>query len=249
MGFGRRVVRKTVRKATPRPVRQVMHPARTVKNAATPRPVKQIRRAAYTVRKPVGAAENAAIGAVLNAGHGRRKRRKSGDGGLFRRWFGEGGKSAATPPAAAKQPDWRQSSVPPRSVPPRTAQRQADPSPVAVQLARWRKGPGGTAYRAIGADLSAIQAAIKPAADQSGPALWDAAARLAADVTTAMAAPPMPGAQLQHWWAIALADFGKAARDLQADAKTGDGAMLDRGILHFKAAVAALDELIRHGQP
>lgn len=38
MGFARRVVRKSVRKVTPRPVRQVMHPARTVKNKVTPRP-------------------------------------------------------------------------------------------------------------------------------------------------------------------------------------------------------------------
>jgi hypothetical protein len=58
MGFARRVVRKSVGRATPRPVRQAMHPARTVRNAVTSRPVKQISRAAYTVRHPVGAAEN-----------------------------------------------------------------------------------------------------------------------------------------------------------------------------------------------
>jgi hypothetical protein len=76
MGFARRVVRKSVRRATPRPVRKAMHPARTVKNAATPRPVKQISRAAYTVRNPVGAAENKLIGAALNAGKGRGRRRR-----------------------------------------------------------------------------------------------------------------------------------------------------------------------------
>ncbi len=36
MGFGRRVVRKSVRRVTPRPVRRAMHPARTVKYAVTP---------------------------------------------------------------------------------------------------------------------------------------------------------------------------------------------------------------------
>ena len=41
MGFVRRVVRKSVRKATPRPVREAVHPARMVKDAVTPRPVKQ----------------------------------------------------------------------------------------------------------------------------------------------------------------------------------------------------------------
>jgi hypothetical protein len=65
VGFARRVVRKSLRRATPRPVRRAMHPARTVRNAVTPQPVRQVSRAAYTVRHPVGAAENKAIGAVL----------------------------------------------------------------------------------------------------------------------------------------------------------------------------------------
>jgi hypothetical protein len=47
MGFARRAVRKSVRWATPQPVRQAMHPARTVKNAVTPRPVKPASRAVY----------------------------------------------------------------------------------------------------------------------------------------------------------------------------------------------------------
>jgi hypothetical protein len=75
MGFARRVARKSVRKVTPRPVRQAMHPARTVKNAVTPRPVKQVSRTAYTVRHPVGAADNKLIDVALNAGSGRRRSR------------------------------------------------------------------------------------------------------------------------------------------------------------------------------
>ena len=72
MGFGRRLVRKTVRKATPRPVRRAMHPVRTVKYAATPRPVRQVSRAVYTVTNPLGAAENKLIGAALSSGSRRR---------------------------------------------------------------------------------------------------------------------------------------------------------------------------------
>lgn len=72
MGFARRAVRKSVRKATPRPIRQAMHPARTVKYAVTPRPVRQVSRAAYTIRNPLGAAENKLIGAALNGGTSRR---------------------------------------------------------------------------------------------------------------------------------------------------------------------------------
>ena len=86
MGLGRRMVRKSVRKVTPRPVRKAMHPARTVRNAVTPRPVKQVSRAANTVRHPVGAAENKAIGAVLNPRRKRRtrRRRRAGWLSLFR---------------------------------------------------------------------------------------------------------------------------------------------------------------------
>jgi hypothetical protein len=72
VGFTRRLIRKSVRRATPRPVRQAMHPARTVRNAVTPRPVKQASHAVYTARHPAGAAENAAIGAALYPPKGRR---------------------------------------------------------------------------------------------------------------------------------------------------------------------------------
>jgi hypothetical protein len=73
MGFGRRLVRKSVRRATPRSVRKAMHPARTVRYAVAPRPVRQASRAAYTVRHPVGAAENKAIGVALSVGTGHRR--------------------------------------------------------------------------------------------------------------------------------------------------------------------------------
>jgi hypothetical protein len=76
MGLGRRIVRKSVRRVTPRPVRKAMHPARTVRNTVTPRPVKQASRAVYTVRHPVGAAENKAIGAALYAGRRKPRRRR-----------------------------------------------------------------------------------------------------------------------------------------------------------------------------
>ena len=83
MGFGRRLVRRTARKAvrrtvrksvrtvTPRPVRQAVHPVRTVRIAATPRPVRQVTRAAWTVQHPVRAAE----GEIIAAAKGRRRRR------------------------------------------------------------------------------------------------------------------------------------------------------------------------------
>jgi len=80
VGLGRRIVRKSVRKATPRSVRRAMHPARTVKNAVTPRPVKQLSRTKYVVTNPVGAAENKVIGAALGNGSKRRTARRPATG-------------------------------------------------------------------------------------------------------------------------------------------------------------------------
>jgi hypothetical protein len=71
MGFGRRLMRKTVRRATPRSVRRAMHPVRTAKRAVTPRPLRQVSRAVYTITNPLGAAENKLIGAALGSGRQR----------------------------------------------------------------------------------------------------------------------------------------------------------------------------------
>lgn len=77
MGFARRLVRKSVRKATPRSIRKAMHPVRTARNAVTPRPVKQLSRAVYTVTNPLAAAENALIGAALYPGRGSSRARST----------------------------------------------------------------------------------------------------------------------------------------------------------------------------
>ena len=50
-----------------------MHPVRTVKYAVTPKPVRKASRAIYTVTNPLGAVENALIGAALNGGHRRQR--------------------------------------------------------------------------------------------------------------------------------------------------------------------------------
>jgi S-DNA-T family DNA segregation ATPase FtsK/SpoIIIE len=84
MGLGRRVVGKAVRGATPRPMRQARHPARTVRNAVTPRPVRQVTRAVYIARNPGEAAADKVIAAALNAGRGAEGTRNRGWGlGLF----------------------------------------------------------------------------------------------------------------------------------------------------------------------
>lgn len=71
MGFARRVVRISVRKATPKSVRRVTHPVRTTKNALTPRPVRRASRTVYQASHPIKAAENYVIRTALGGTAGR----------------------------------------------------------------------------------------------------------------------------------------------------------------------------------
>ena len=87
MGAGRRLVRKTARKAarrtvrtvTPRPVRKAVHPVRTARIAATPRPVRQVTRATWALQHPVRAARSEIITTMKPR---RRRRRLRGLPGL-----------------------------------------------------------------------------------------------------------------------------------------------------------------------
>jgi DNA segregation ATPase FtsK/SpoIIIE-like protein len=75
--------------------------------------------------------------------------------------------------------------------------------------------------------------------------LLQAAARLGADVAAAMAAPPNPDAEVQYWYARALAEFQKAAADLQAGAQRTDARLIARGSSNMRAASADLDQATR----
>jgi len=69
MGFLRKVARKSVRKVTPRPVRQVTrvvrHPVRTTARAVTPRPIRQAQRSVFNITHPVNAVQNKIVNAAI----------------------------------------------------------------------------------------------------------------------------------------------------------------------------------------
>lgn len=124
MGFGRRIVRKSVWRVAPRPVRKAMHPARIVRNAVTLRAVKQVSRAAYIARYPVGAAENAAIGAMLYPPGARR--------GFWARLFGASRRTSHRQgPRSSQHHRHHSTGHVPRESPVRTSQPpvQARPQP------------------------------------------------------------------------------------------------------------------------
>jgi hypothetical protein len=251
MGFGRRLVRKSVRRATPRSVRRAMHPARTVRYAVTPRPVQQASRAAYTVRRPVGAAENKAIGAALSAGTGHRRSRLNGrNGSAFWRWL-LGGLGHPDLPATttARQPTWPRNVTPPtRPTPP--APRKAAPPPMAAQIASWNGGPGGAAFLALLADLNDIialfgEAEAHPAGNQHSVKLRDLCARFGSDVSVAMAAPPMPDPQAQHLWGEVLKASRRAAAYFRAGIETRNAALTRQGNAEFQTATGHTVGLLR----
>lgn len=69
MGLMRKAVRKSVRKVTPRPVRQVQravtHPVRTSVRAVTPQPIRNLERTAFNVAHPVNTVENKVLNELI----------------------------------------------------------------------------------------------------------------------------------------------------------------------------------------
>jgi hypothetical protein len=74
------LMKKAVRRATPKPVRKakriVRHPARTAVRAATPRSIRQVKRTAFNATHPINPAENALLKSLTGA-----SRRSSSSGG------------------------------------------------------------------------------------------------------------------------------------------------------------------------
>ena len=101
------LLRKAVRRATPRPVKQVKrvvkHPVRTTVRAATPKPIRRAERQLFNVTHPVNALENAVIDTVMPRG---KPRSKSSNGSSARPG---GGRTSA--PSTAVQPQLRPAST------------------------------------------------------------------------------------------------------------------------------------------
>jgi Holliday junction resolvasome RuvABC ATP-dependent DNA helicase subunit len=128
------------------------------------------------------------------------------------------------------------------------------PPTMLLQMVRWHGGLGGTALRAISTDMvdvarhtreatAANKAADRPAAKKAVLRLRGTGVALAADVAAAKAAPTMPDAESQRWWASALAGAQKAAADIQAYAQGSIPVnQTAQGPRAFSAAVAKLSE-------
>jgi hypothetical protein len=123
------------------------------------------------------------------------------------------------------------------------------PEPMAGQMARWNSGPGGSALRAICADLANVatlfRRAADPAADLPWPNLRDACCCLGADVSMAMTAPSMPDAQAQSLWAEVLAAAQLAAADLRAGTELRSTALIGQGNAELRAAADHLTEMTK----
>ena len=121
------------------------------------------------------------------------------------------------------------------------------PEPMAGQMARWNGGPGGSALRAICADLANVatlfRQAADPAADLPWPNLRDACCCLGADVSMAMTAPSMPDPQAQSLWAEVLAAAQLAAADLRAGTELRSPALIQQGNAEIRAAADHLAEM------
>lgn len=118
-----------------------------------------------------------------------------------------------------------------------------------AQMARWSSGPGGSALRAICADLENVARLFRLTADPSGDQIWlnlrDACCCLGADVSMAMTAPSMPDPQAQALWAEVLAASQRAATDLRAGMERREAALIRQGNVEIQAAAAHMAEMTR----
>jgi len=193
MGFAKRMVRKSVRKATPRSVHKVLNPIGAIKSAVTPRPIKQLSRGIYTVTNPLGAAENALTEAMLSPGGGRRR-----SGGARRRSSGSSRPSGTRAPSSAAQAKTQQAydahealsslmaagraRFQPSARPVLPAAARTDPAP--LEAAEWaaRKGQASVWRRAERKRLRLeAAAAARAAADQRDRELAEQTRRRQAD--------------------------------------------------------------------
>ncbi len=78
------------------------------------------------------------------------------------------------------------------------------------QISRWAKGPGGAALSGVTAQLGY---AMQAAGLKLYPAMTRACVNLAADVSTARAAPPIPDAAMQHLYAKTLTGIDRATAE------------------------------------
>jgi hypothetical protein len=121
--------------------------------------------------------------------------------------------------------------------------------PMVAQMARWSSGPGGSALRAICADLENVARLFRLTADPSADQLWlnlrDACCCLGADVSMAMIAPSMPDPQAQSLWAEVLAASQRAAADLRAGIERRDAALIRQGNVEIQAAAGHMAEMTR----
>jgi hypothetical protein len=121
------------------------------------------------------------------------------------------------------------------------------PAPMVAQMAHWSSGPGGSALRAICADLENVARLFRLTADPSTDQVWldlrDACCCLGADVSMAMTAPSMPDPLAQSLWAEVLAAAQRAATDLRAGMERQDAAMIRQGNVEIQAAAGHMAEM------
>lgn len=235
---GRRAVRRTVRTparravrtVTPRPVRQATHPVRTVRIAATPRPVRQVARATWTVRHPVRAGESNLLWALHRLFWlpfiAPRRRRELTSPAV------QAGRPQAAPSQLARQP-----------------RLQAAGVALPVQIGRWLEGPGGACQAAVADDLRALASFLRQAAsDRTSESLVEvqnACGGLAFDVRAALAGPPIPDEESQRWWTKALAELQQTAADTESGAATRNWEAVSSGSSRLQAATASMNQAAR----
>jgi hypothetical protein len=108
------------------------------------------------------------------------------------------------------------------------------PRQLAASLARWKAGPGGGI-------LAALSTQAGSATQSAGVGLYAsmrlACVKVGTAVTAALAAPPIPDAAMQRWYARALASLANAAADCRTAISVRRRGPEDLKIREFRPAL------------
>jgi hypothetical protein len=99
------------------------------------------------------------------------------------------------------------------------------PASTASRVYAWSQGPGGKAEKALGAQLGKF---AKDAQAGDLTAGESACARIGTIVTTAQAAPSIPDARAQRFWALSLTKLETAGADCQTGISQQDPSMMNQ---------------------
>ncbi len=112
-----------------------------------------------------------------------------------------------------------------------------DPA-LAMAVAQWASGGGGDRLTMLADDFTELETAAEA---NNLPGISTSCTRLRTDVKSAQAYDPIPDAQAQHDWSLALAQYERGATDCVAGADEANQNLMTKASTEIVAGTNELD--------